>query len=102
MRGGEISRLSAHRGRQRYEDHVRKGGRRVRVLQCADPILARASHSRRHFRQQQRRHDDRVGFFLNAGEERQAVRVAVFVWVERIHEDARINRIPRMTGHPRS
>jgi len=75
-----------------------KGRRRVCILKRAGLVVACPSHSRSDLREQQRGHDQRIVAVLHRGEDRQALRVALFVWVERVHEDARVNRVPQSPG----
>jgi hypothetical protein len=80
---------------------VRKRGSRIRILKRTGVVMAGASHSRRNLREQQRRDDDRVASLLNRREDGQALGVALFVWIERVDEDARVNRVPEVRGTSR-
>lgn len=95
---GQLGGLSRRRRRQGDERQVWQRGSRIRILTRTGVVIAGASHSRRNLREQQRRHDHRVASLLNGCEDGQALGVACFVWIERVHEDARVNGVPEVPG----
>lgn len=99
---GQLGGVSRRRRRQCDERQVWQRGSRIRILKRTGLVMAGASHSRRDFREQQCRHDDRVASVLNCGEDGQALGVAGFVGIERVHEDARVNCVAEVPGTSRS
>ena len=77
---------------------MRKARGRVGILEGSGVVVARPRHRRRDLRKEQRGHNDGVAAFLDLREDRQAFRVALFMRIERVHEDARVNRVPKMAG----
>lgn len=92
--GREFGRQPGHRRSYRDEGQVRESGGRVGVTESAGTVVARSSHGRYNFRQKQRRYDDRVATSLDRGEYCQALQVTFFVGIERVHKNARVDRIP--------
>jgi hypothetical protein len=86
-------------GRSRCEWDKRQmweAGGRMRILKRASVVVARASHSRCNFGYYQRGNNDRVAPLLNLGKDCQALRVAFLVWIEGVHEDARVNGVAKV------
>lgn len=81
---------------------MRKAGRRERIPQGAGQIAGRSSDGRRDLWNEQRRHQNRIAVVLNQGQPPQALRVTVFVWIERVDEDARVDRVTRAWRRPRT
>ncbi len=73
---------------------MREVRRCVCELERAGVVIAHASHSRRDFGQKQRRDNDWIAGFVYRGEDRQALGMSVFVRIECVHEDTRVDGIP--------
>ena len=74
---------------------MREGSRCACILERADAVVARASHGRRDLCQEQRGDNDWIPGFLYCREDRQALRMPFFVRIERVHEDTRVDGVPR-------
>jgi hypothetical protein len=96
VKGRKFGRLPSHRGSQGHYREVREACRGVGVLNSACAVIACPGHSGCDFRQQERGDDDGIAVFLNCRENRQTLGVAIFMRIERVHEHAGVNGIPRM------
>ncbi len=84
---------------------MRKCGCRVSVLQSADGVVAGTSHGGGDFGNEKRGHNYRVASFLNSSKDLEALGMASFVRIERIHEHARVygvSETPRVSPSART